>query len=465
MAEPILMPELGESVHEGTVSRWLKQVGDRVEEDEPVVEIMTDKVNTELGAPAAGVLLKILVPEGENVEVFKPLGLIGEEGEVVEEGNGSGKPAPTTETQPNAGGQVASRAEEAGEEGGRASSRAGDDGDEGGRASSRAEGHGDGEKRWFSPVVRAMMKEHDVTEREVSDIRGSGEGGRVTKKDLEAYLETRTGAAATAKREPEKAAQVAEPAPEKPTPTPAETPKPKPSPAAAEGQEVIKLTGLRRAIAEAMTRAHAIPSVSTVAEVNVSRLVEFRNANKDSFQEMYGVRLTYTPFFIKAATEALLEYPMLNSSFHEDYTVTVNHGVNMGVAVALGDGSEGLVVPVIRDCHKKTLVEIARDLETIAEKARSGSLELADMQGGTFSLTNPGSYGALFGTPMIPPGQAGILGTYAIKQTPVAENGMIAVRPMMYLVLSYDHRLVDGMLAGMFLKSLRERLERFDFFR
>lgn len=438
MAEPILMPELGESVHEGTVSRWLKQVGDRVEEDEPVVEIMTDKVNTELGAPAAGVLLKILVPEGENVEVFKPLGLIGEEGEVVEEGNGSGKAAPTTEAEPDAGGHATPRAEEG----------------------------GDGEKRWFSPVVRAMIKEHDLSEREVSDIRGSGEGGRVTKKDLEAYLETRTGAAATAKREPEKAATVTEPAPEKPTPTPAAAPKPKPAPvAAAEGQEVVKLTGLRRAIAEAMTRAHAIPSVSTIAEVNVSRLVEFRNANKESFQEMYGVRLTYTPFFIKAATEALLEYPMLNSSFHEDYSVTVNHGVNMGVAVALGDGSEGLVVPVIRDCHKKTLVEIARDLETIAEKARSGSLELSDMQGGTFSLTNPGSYGALFGTPMIPPGQAGILGTYAIKQTPVAENGMIAVRPMMYLVLSYDHRVVDGMLAGMFLKALRERLERFDFFR
>ncbi len=452
MAEPILMPELGESVHEGTVSRWLKQVGDRVEEDEPVVEIMTDKVNTELGAPAAGVLLKILVPEGENVEVFKPLGLIGEEGEVVEEGNGSGKPAPLPEAQPDAGGQVASRAEE--------------DGDAGVQAAPRAEEGGEGEKRWFSPVVRAMMKEHDLSEREVSDIRGSGEGGRVTKKDLEAYIETRTGAAATAKREPERAATVAEPAPEKPTPTPAAAPKPKPAPvAAAEGQEVIKLTGLRRAIAEAMTRAHAIPSVSTIAEVNVSRLVEFRNANKESFQEMYGVRLTYTPFFIKAATEALLEYPMLNSSFHEDYSVTVNHGVNMGVAVALGDGSEGLVVPVIRDCHKKTLVEIARDLETIAEKARSGSLELSDMQGGTFSLTNAGSYGALFGTPMIPPGQAGILGTYAIKQTPVAENGMIAVRPMMYLVLSYDHRLVDGMLAGMFLKALRERLERFDFFR
>jgi pyruvate/2-oxoglutarate dehydrogenase complex dihydrolipoamide acyltransferase (E2) component len=444
MAEPILMPELGESVHEGTVSRWLKQVGDRVEEDEPIVEIMTDKVNTELQAPASGVLLKILVPEGENVEVFKPLGFIGEEGEIVDEGNGIAKPAPAADVQPQESAPAASQETQVSEV----------------------------EKRWFSPVVRAMMKEHGLSESEVSSIRGTGEGGRVTRKDVEAYLavrgSTRPTSPPTIVATKETPAPAPSPSPEPAVAQPAAAPTAAPKPApivAGEEQEVIKLTGLRRAIAEAMTRANSIPSVSTVTEVNVSRLVEFRNANKDSFQQMYGVRLTYTPFFIKAVTEALLEYPMLNSSFNDDYTVTVHRGVNMGVAVALGDGSEGLVVPVIRDCHKKTLVEIAKDLETIASKARSGSLEISDMQGATFSLTNPGSYGALFGTPMIPPGQAGILGTYAIKQTPVAENGMIAVRPMMYLVLSYDHRLVDGMLAGMFLKSVRERLERFDFFR
>lgn len=437
------MPELGESVHEGTVSRWLKQVGDRVEEDEPIVEIMTDKVNTELQAPTSGVLLKILVPEGENVEVFKPLGFIGEEGEVIGEDNGDAKPTPVADAQPQASTPDAPEPARGAE----------------------------AEKRWFSPVVRAMMKEHDLSESEVASIRGSGEGGRVTKKDVEAYLAARGGAKLTAPpvtaAPAEKPAPVETPPPTPPVPQPSPAPaaEPKPAPAVAEGQEVIKLTGLRRAIAEAMTRANSIPSVSTVTEVNVSRLVEFRNANKDSFQQMYGVRLTYTPFFIKAVTEALLEYPMLNSSFNDDYSVTMHRGVNMGVAVALGDGSEGLVVPVIRDCHKKTLVEIAKDLETIASKARSGSLEISDMQGATFSLTNPGSYGALFGTPMIPPGQAGILGTYAIKQTPVAENGMIAVRPMMYLVLSYDHRLVDGMLAGTFLRSVRERLEGFDFFR
>ncbi|GIV03377.1 MAG: dihydrolipoamide acetyltransferase component of pyruvate dehydrogenase complex [Fimbriimonadales bacterium] len=445
------MPELGESVHEGTVSRWLKKEGDPVKEDEPVVEIMTDKVNTELQAPASGVLLKILVPEGENVEVFKPLGYIGQEGEVLDEG---GSPAPKSgePSQAEAPAPAASQVEP---------------------APAPAGEHQ--ERKWFSPVVRAMMKEHGLTEEEVSRIPGSGEGGRVTKADLEAYLASKGVApkpaapaeqpAEAPKTEPTPQVVVSEsrPAYQAPPETPREQPKPEAVPAG--DTETIRLTGLRRAIAEAMNRANSIPSVTTVTEVNVSRLVEFRTANKESFQEMYGVRLTYTPFFIKAATEALLKYPMLNSAFHDDYSITVNRKVNMGVAVALGDGSEGLVVPVIRDCQDKTLVEIAKDLESIASKARSGSLEISDMQGATFSLTNPGSYGALFGTPMIPPGQAGILGTYAIKQTPVAENGMIAVRPIMYLVLSYDHRLVDGALAGMFLKDVRERLERFDFFR
>jgi pyruvate/2-oxoglutarate dehydrogenase complex dihydrolipoamide acyltransferase (E2) component len=450
MAEPILMPELGESVHEGTVSRWLKKEGDPVKEDEPVVEIMTDKVNTELQAPASGVLLKILVPEGENVEVFKPLGYIGQAGEVIDE-NGSPTKQPS-EPAPAEASALPTQQEP-----------------------TVAPTEGPKERKWFSPVVRAMMREHGLSEDEVSRIHGSGEGGRVTKADLEAYLAAKGTVPAPAVTPP---APVETPRVETPPPIvvsesrpafqqPASEPKPEPAaPAAVAGDdETIRLTGMRRAIAEAMNRAHSIPSVTTVTEVNVSRLVEFRTANKESFQEMYGVRLTYTPFFIKAATEALLKYPMLNSVFHDDYSVTVHRRVNMGVAVALGDGSQGLVVPVIRDCQSKTLVEIARDLEAIANKARSGALEISDMQGATFSLTNPGSYGALFGTPMIPPGQAGILGTYAIKHTPVAENGMIAIRPIMYLVLSYDHRLVDGALAGMFLKDVRERLERFDFFR
>jgi pyruvate/2-oxoglutarate dehydrogenase complex dihydrolipoamide acyltransferase (E2) component len=410
----ILMPELGESVHEGTVSRWLKQVGDNVKEDEPVVEIMTDKVNTELQAPASGVLVKILIPEGENVRVFEALGLIGETADisaapaVVEE-----KPKPPQVTapipQPGIAAPVVSAT--------------------------------NGGRKWYTPLVRSIAKSQGIAEAELASIHGSGEGGRVTKRDVQAYLQTGKRVS--------------------PQPTFKEA---APSVAGPE-QEVITLVGIRKAIADAMTKAHETPSVSTVAEVNVEKLVEFRNANKDAFQQMYGVKLTYTPFFVKAAAEALVEYPYVNSALQPDGKLLVNRAVHMGIAVALGDGSQGLVVPVIRDCHKKTLVDIARDLDLIAKRARDSKLEIADYQGATFTLTNPGTYGALFGTPMIPPGQSGILGAYAIKDTVVVQNGLIGIKPIMHLVLSYDHRIVDGMLAGRFLKAIRDRLETFDFFR
>jgi pyruvate/2-oxoglutarate dehydrogenase complex dihydrolipoamide acyltransferase (E2) component len=422
MAEEILMPELGESVHEGTVSRWLKQVGDAVKEDEPIVEIMTDKVNTELQAPATGYLIKILIPEGENVRVFEPLGLIGAEKEAA--ASSAPKPAPTpappiehaatptpiSTAPPPAGATNGDR------------------------------------RRWYTPVVRSIAKQNSLSDAQLATIAGTGEGGRVTKRDVEAFL----GTGPVAARRP----------PAKPTEPAVTTPL-----VAGPDQEIIALTGMRKAIADAMTRANATPSVSTIAEVDVSRLVEFRKINKDSFQANYGVKLTYTPFFIKAITESLIQFPTVNSSVTDDGKLMLNRAVHMGVAVALGDGSQGLVVPVIKDAHKKTLIEIAKALEDIAKRARESKLELSDLQGATSTITNPGTYGALFGTPMIPPGQGSIIGTYAIKETPVVVDGMIAIRPIMHLVLSYDHRIIDGMLAGAFLKSVRDRLESFDFFR
>jgi len=438
----ILMPELGESVHEGTVSRWLKSVGEVVKEDEPVVEIMTDKVNTELQAPASGVLVKILIREGDNVKVFEPLGIIGEAADApaakdapkvepektTDAAAGAEKPVsppvpkPTTVPESTAPKVVPVPVSE------------------------------NGGRRWYTPLVRSIAKERGVSEVELTSIAGSGEGGRVTKKDLEGYI--------ASGRTPQVApttvtSQVAAPVPEFKSAAP---------PAAGPEQETILLVGMRKAISEAMTRAHTIPAVTTITQVDVSKLVEFRKANKDTFQQMYGVKLTYTPFFIKAATEALIETPYVNSSLDEG-KLTVNHAVHMGIAVALGDGSQGLVVPVIRDCHKKNLIEIAKDLEGIAKKARDNNLEIGDYQGGTFTLTNPGTYGAMFGTPMIAPGQSGILGTYAIQETVIAKDGMFGIKPIMHLVLSYDHRVVDGMLAGKFLKAIRDRLESFDFFR
>lgn len=219
-------------------------------------------------------------------------------------------------------------------------------------------------------------------------------------------------------------------------------------------------------IADAMVRSSQVPTVATVTEVDVTNMVKFRERNKETFQETYGVKLTYTPFFIKALAESLVDFPLANASLREDNQIIISKGIHIGVAVALGaKGDQGLIVPVIRDCHKKTLIDIARDLEEIAKKARANKLGVADVQGGTFTLTNPGTYGALFGTPMINAPQAAILGTYSIAKRPVIVDDMIAIRSIMHLVLTYDHRIIDGMLAGKFLASIRDRLQGFDFFK
>ena len=436
MAVEILMPELGESVHEGTVSRWLKKEGEFVKEDEPVVEIMTDKVNTELPSPASGVLTKILIPEGAQVKVFEAMGVI------EENSNGSGATKAETpdikelKLDPDI---PAKQAEAAAAP----------------APTSSPAPTGEGERKWYTPVVRAMMKEHGLTDADLATIAGSGEGGRVTKKDVDAYL-------ASGKKAPAPAPVAAAPAPTK-----APEPKPAPQPTVAgPEQELVPLAGMRKMIADAMVRSSQVPTVSTVTEVDVTNMVRFREINKESFQQTYGVKLTYTPFFIKALAESLQELPIVNAQLTPDNQVLMTKGVHIGVAVALGkNGDEGLIVPVIRDCHKKSLVDIAKDLDEIAKKARANKLGVADVQGGTFTLTNPGTYGALFGTPMINAPQAGILGAYAIKKTPVIVDDMIAIRSIMHLVLTYDHRIIDGMVAGKFLASVRDRLQKFDFFK
>lgn len=423
MAVEILMPELGESVHEGTVSRWLKQEGEFVKEDEPVVEIMTDKVNTELPSPASGVLSKIVVPEGGAVEVFHVMGIIEESGSAAATPKPAAKKEEAKAEEPK---PMPTQVEPA------APPTAGD-------------------RQWFSPVVKAIAKEQGISDEMLAAIRGSGSGGRVTKKDLEDYLAGGARFAAPIK------AVAAEP---KPLEAKAAAPV-----KAGPDQTATPLVGMRKMIAEAMMRSSQIPTVSTVTTCDVSAMVAFREHNKEGFQAQYGIKLTYTPFFIKALAESLIEFPLVNGSLQGDQIIH-NNGVHIGVSVALGSkGDEGLIVPVIRDCHKKNLIEIARDLEDIAKRARNNQLQVADVQGGTFTLTNPGSYGALFGTPMINAPQAGILGTYGINKEAVIVNDMIAIRPIMHLVLTYDHRIVDGLLAGKFLAGLRERLQTFDFFK
>jgi pyruvate/2-oxoglutarate dehydrogenase complex dihydrolipoamide acyltransferase (E2) component len=424
MATEILFPELGESVHEGQVSKWLKKVGDHVKLDEPIVEIMTDKVNTELPSPAAGILVEITVPEGGDVEVFHRMGVIEEDEARAREllTNGAGA-APAAKRQdaapagPKQGSAVTS-------------------------AEKQALVHPVSEngRRWYTPVVRAIAKENGISDEELAAIPGSGSGGRVNRKDIEGYLKGRAS-------------------------VPASRPPSRPAPAGPD-QEVVKLTGMRKMIADHMVRSSQVPVVSTLVEIDVTNLVKFREANKEAFEKQNGVKLTYTPFFIKAIAETLLEFPYVNSAVGDNYEVTVNRVVHMGVAVSLGeDGTGGLIVPVIRDCHTKTLVQITKDLTNIAKKARGNTLEPADVQGATFTLTNPGSYGATLGTPMISAPQAGIIGAYGIVKRPVIVDDMIAVRSMMNVVLTYDHRVVDGMTAGMFLQSLKKKLEAFDFYK
>ncbi len=437
MPEQILMPELGESVHSGTVSQWLKKVGDFVKEDEPVVEIMTDKVNTELPSPVSGTLVKITIAEGDEVEVFAEMGLI-EPDEAKAKEFLSNRAAPAASAEPAAPVKQESTPEAAPQ------------------PQQPAAQESDGGRKWFTPVVRAIAKDNQVSDAELSSITGTGQGGRVTKADLEGYLQNRGSAPKPATPAP----VTAQPAPPKPEFKPAAPVE------AGEDQEVTKLAGLRKMIAEAMVRSSQIPVVSTLIDVDVTALVDYRKLNKDSFQETHGVKLTYTPFFIKALAECLEQFPMLNASLVGDDQLVKNHKVHMGVAVSLGeDGSGGLIVPVIRDIGSKSLIDISKDLEEIAKKARASKLGVEDVKGGTFTITNPGTYGAVLGTPMINSPQAGIAGIYGIKETPVIINGMIAIRQMMNVVLTYDHRLVDGLTAGRFLQLFKAKIEKLDFFK
>ncbi len=432
------MPELGESVHEGEVTRWLKKVGEKIKEDEPVVEIMTDKVNQELQAPASGILVKIIIPEGGTVEVFAAMGVIEEDEAKAKEMIAAAQAeAPAEEAAPAPEPkapkvEAPAPAPKAPEKPVPAPAPA--------PTVSAEQIPG---KRFYTPIVRVMAKDHGISLGELGTIHGSGKDGRVTKKDLEAYLASKGGRS---------------------IPGPLTADFTQKTDASGPETETVKLAGMRKMIADHMQRSSEIPVVTTLIDVDVTNVVNFRKENKEAFQHTHGLKLTFTPFFIKAAAEALVEFPMVNSSL-EGKEITVNNRVHMGIAVSLGkDGSGGLIVPVMRNCESKSFVDIAGDLAEIATKARNNTLDTSDVQGATFTLTNPGSYGAALGTPMISAPQAGILGTYGIKQQPVVINGMIAIRSVMNLVLTYDHRLVDGATAGKFLQAMKRKLEDLSFF-
>src|SRR5438067_4565339 len=474
-AVDVVMPQMGVSVSEGTITRWLKQEGEQVEADEPLLEISTDKVDTEVPSPGSGTLTQILVQEGETVDVGTKLGQIGGSASEAPAAEAAEPEAPTPaaeEAPAPATAEAAAEADAASPAETPAPTAPEPSAAPAPSAAPTPSGNG---KAFVSPVVARIAGEHGI---DPSQVPGTGSGGRVTKKDILAFVES--GGAQRAPAAPEKAA----PAPEAPaTPPPAEAPPappkppaeappappkpPAPAPVAAgetlPGEMVEPMTAMRRGIAEHMRRSlDTAAHVTTAIEVDFSRIVAVRDRLKKEYQSAYGVNPTYLAFVAKASVETLREYPYVNAEMRGDSIVTRNF-VNLGIAVELAEG-KGLIVPVLRNAEGLNLLGLARGIAEIAAKARNKQLVPDDVQGGTFTITNPGGYGTFHGTPVISQPQSAILGTYALVKRPwVVEDELgqdvIAIRPLMNITLTYDHRLVDGALAGRFLRDLRERLE------
>ena len=472
-AVDVVMPQMGVSVSEGTITKWLKQEGEQIEADEALLEISTDKVDTEVPSPASGVVTQILVPEGETVEVGTKLAVIGGEGGASAEAPPAAEPeapaAPEEVAQPAESPAVeAAPAAEAAP----APPPAPEAAPQPAAAPAPADGQQNG-KSFVSPVVARIAAEHGV---DVSSVPGTGRGGRVTKKDILNFVESGGQAAATAPAAPpQEEAPAPAPAPEPaPAPAPAaeappKAPPPAPAPepvAATAGEQLEPMNAMRRGIAEHMRRSlDTAAHVTSAIEVDMSRVVAIRDKLKPEYQKTYGVNPTYLIFVARAVVETLKKYPWINGEIRGEQIVT-RPWVNLGFAVELTDG-KGLIVPVVKHAEGLNMLGMAQAVTDIAERARNKKLTPDEVQGGTFTITNPGGYGTFHGTPVISQPQAGILGTYALVKRPwVVQDSfgkdVIAIRPIMNLTLTYDHRLVDGALAGRFLKDLKEALESWD---
>ncbi|GII21950.1 2-oxoglutarate dehydrogenase, E2 component, dihydrolipoamide succinyltransferase [Planosporangium mesophilum] len=469
---PVTMPALGESVTEGTVTRWLKSVGDTVEADEPLLEVSTDKVDTEIPAPVSGTLLEIKVPEDETVAVGAELAVIGEAG-------GGAQPAQARHAAPEQAAQPAAKAESAQQvQPAPAKAEAAQPAPQAQPAPAKAEtaqpaqaqpqpaaaaaGNGAGQQAtaaqavedfggYVTPLVRRLAGEHGV---DLSKLSGTGVGGRIRKQDV---LDA-------AERQRAEAAKAAQPAKAQPsgvrggsTSAPA---KPQPSPLRGRTE---KLTRIRAITAKRMVESLQISAqLTTVVEVDVTRIARLRNQAKAQFQQLHGVKLSFLPFFALATVEALRAHPNVNASIDlEANTVTYHDGEHLGIAV---DTEKGLMVPVIRDAGDLNLAGLAKRIADLAERTRSMKIDPNELSGGTFTLTNTGSRGALFDTPIINQPQVGILGTGSVVKRAVVVDDpdlgeIIVPRSMVYLALSYDHRQVDGADAARFLTTIKERLE------
>jgi 2-oxoglutarate dehydrogenase E2 component (dihydrolipoamide succinyltransferase) len=504
----VVMPQMGVSVSEGTITKWLKQPGEAIGRDEPLLEISTDKVDTEVPSPGEGVLQQILVPEGETVEVGTVLALIGPAGAVVAEpASAPAAPEPLAGPEPTVPAAAEPAVAPAPEPAVAAAptaqplatqSPAG--------APAQAPATAGNGRTFVSPVVARIAAEHGV---DPSAIPGTGAGGRVTKKDILAFIES--GVPATPAAAAIEAPVAPAPVPQAPPPEPAVVPEPAaapsppppaaphpvaaapappppvaapplapapPAPRAAPpapvaedeiallpGESIEPMSAMRRGVMEHMRRSLDTGAhVTSAIEVDMSRVVALRQKLKPELAAQ-GVNLTYLGFVARATVDTLQEYPWVNGEIRSQSVVT-RQFVNLGIAVALDDG-KGLIVPVIPNAQDLNLTGIARAIQDLAERARTKKLLPDDVQGGTFTITNPGSFGTFHGTPIINQPQSAILGTYALVKRPwVVQdelgNDVIAIRPVMNLTLTYDHRVVDGAYAGMYLHDLRARLESWD---
>ncbi len=441
----VVMPKMGESIMEGTVLKWLKKVGDPVAKDENILNIATDKVDAEVPSNVAGVLSEILFNEGDVVPVGKAIAII--ETDVAVNPIPSPSPATPSEAKLEVAPPVAATVSE-----------------KNGTPTAVEVVQSVAESgRFYTPVVLNIAREEGISMEELARVKGTGMDGRVTKADLLNYIQNRAKgvAVSTTTVAPTGKIESAQPAPKS-------APTHHPVVYDAARSEVVQMDNMRKLIAEHMVRSKQTSAhVTSVSEADVTGLVNLVKKKKNAFEATNGAKLTYTPFFIEAAIKALKQFPMLNASVDGD-KIIIKKYINFGVAVALGErGEGGLIVPVIKNADEMNLVGIARAVQDLASRARTKKLLPDDIQGGTFTLTNYGTSGNLFGAPIINQPQVAILGTGAIVKRPVVktlEDGsdVITIRSMTYLSLSYDHRIIDGSLAGFFLQTLCKTLESYN---
>lgn len=428
----IKMPKLGESITEGTIVSWSVKVGDMIQEDDVLFEVNTAKVSAEIPSPVAGKVVEILYKEGDTVAVGTVVAIIdldGEESSGTEPINVSETSPSSAETAKNESANTASKPVVAEEE------------------------------RWYSPVVIQLAREAKIPKEELDAIQGTGYEGRLSKKDIKDYIEKKKRGGSV---EPKPASVVAAPAASKPSvAVSSEQASPKVAPVAMPGVEVKEMDRVRRIIADHMVMSKKVsPHVTNVVEIDVTKLVRWREKNKDAFFRREGVKLTYMPVITEAVAKALAAYPQVNVSV-DGYNILFKKHINVGIAVSLNDGN--LIVPVVHDADHLNLNGLAVAIDSLALKARDNKLMPEDIDGGTFTITNFGTFKSLFGTPIINQPQVAILGVGYIEKKPAVvetpEGDTIAIRHKMYLSLSYDHRVVDGMLGGNFLHFIADYLE------